>query len=149
MESIGYYNHTVNNIVQKVAVGGIIIQDNKVLIVQRSSEETTLPNLWELPSGKKEALESAIDAVIREVNEEVALKTEIVGIVNTINYQIDKGTEIRDVTQINFSLKLLDGPAVMLSNEHQNFAWVTKRQLKDYNLSDETKESIEKAFISV
>lgn len=41
-------------IIQKVVAGGIIIQDSKVLIVQRSSNEEAYPNLWEVPSGKKE-----------------------------------------------------------------------------------------------
>lgn len=45
------------NIIQKVVVGGVIFNDDKVLIVQRNSNEDIFPDLWELPSGKKEDLE--------------------------------------------------------------------------------------------
>lgn len=136
----------MKQIIQKVVVGGIIIQDSKVLIVQRSSDETAYPDLWEVPSGKREPLEKVTDAVLREVKEETGLTTEIINIVDVFNFTVEKTDETRDVTQINFLLKMIGGSKVRLSDEHQNFAWIKKSELNEYNLSKETKASITKAF---
>ncbi|KKP46241.1 MAG: Mutator MutT related protein [Candidatus Woesebacteria bacterium GW2011_GWA1_33_30] len=132
---------------QKVVVGGVIVNENKVLIVQRASDEEAYPDLWELPSGKKEPLEKVTDAIIREVKEETGLTTEIIKMVDVFNFSVEKPDETRDVTQINFLLKLIGSSEVKLSEEHQNFAWITKDEINNYNLSEETKSAIIKSFI--
>jgi 8-oxo-dGTP diphosphatase len=134
---------------QRVVVGGVIIHENKVLIVQRSSDEEAYPDLWEVPSGKKEPLEKVTDAILREVKEETGLVTEIIKIIDTFNFSVEKPDEIRDVTQINFLLKLIGSSDVKLSSEHQNFAWITKDEINNYNLSIETKNSIKQSFRSM
>ena len=134
---------------QRVVVGGVRIKENKVLIVQRSSDEEAYPDLWEVPSGKKEPLEKVTDAIIREVKEETGLTIEIVKVNDVFNFSVDKPDEIRDVTQINFLLKLVDKSEVKLSSEHQNFVWITKDEINNYNLSKETKTSINIAFDNV
>lgn len=131
---------------QRLVVGGVILRESKILIVQRSSNEETYPDLWEVPSGKKEPLENAIDAVLREVKEETGLSSSIIDIINTFNFSVEKQDEIRDVTQINFLLKINDNCEIKLSEEHQNYAWITKGELNKYNLSKETKETLSKAF---
>ena len=127
---------------QRVVVGGVIVHDNKVLIVQRASDEEAYPDLWEVPSGKKEPLEKVTNAVLREVKEETGLTAEIVKVVDVFNFSVEKSDEIRDVTQINFLLKLVGNSEVKLSKEHQNFSWITKDEINNYNLSEETKTSI-------
>lgn len=140
---------TTKPIVQKVVAGGIIINDSKVLIIQRATNEEAYPNLWEVPSGKKEPMEKIEDTVVREVYEETSLKTKVIKVVDTFNFSVEKTDEIRDVTQINFLLELSEESKVKLSTEHQNFAWITKDELSKYNLSKETKNSITKAFLIV
>jgi hypothetical protein len=61
-------------------------------------------------------------------------------------YQIEKPKEIRDTTQINFLVKLLKKQKVKLSTEHQNFAWISKNEIKNYQLSENTKIVILEAF---
>lgn len=136
----------MQQIIQKVVAGGVVFQDSKALIVQRSADEEVYPNLWEIPSGKKESLEKIADTVIREVKEETGLETEIVNIIDVFNFTVEKPEETRDVTQINFLLKLIGKPDVKLSQEHQNFAWVEKDELPKYELSDETRATVIKAF---
>jgi 8-oxo-dGTP diphosphatase len=134
------------NIVQKVVVGGVIFNDNKVLIVQRNSNEDVFPNLWELPSGKKEVLETADDALIREIFEETGIKVKIIMPFDIFNYQIEKPDAIKDSTQINYLVKLENNSEVKLSSEHQKFAWINEAEVDDYNLSESTKNTIKKAF---
>jgi 8-oxo-dGTP diphosphatase len=135
----------MKNIVQKVAVGALILKDNKILILQRAADDS-LPGLWELPSGKKEQLENAEDALVRESKEEAGLNVNVIKPVAVFNYKMEKESEIRDVTQINFLCTPTNDSDVQLSIEHQNFAWVNPDQLNNYNLSKETKEAILKAF---
>lgn len=35
---------------------------------------------------------------------------------------------------------------IVVSDEHDNFKWINRDEMKDYNLSRETQTAIEKAF---
>jgi 8-oxo-dGTP diphosphatase len=134
-------------ITQKVVAGGIIIDNSKVLIIQRAANEETYPNLWEVPSGKKEPMEKIEDTVLREVFEETGLIVTVIKVANVFNFRVEKTDETRDVTQINFLVKLVKKPEVKLSTEHQNYSWITKDELEKYNLSEETKFSIKSVLL--
>lgn len=135
----------MKQIIQKIIVAGIVIRNNKVLIIQRSADEESYPNLWELPSGKRDFLELSETAVIREVKEETGLDVKVIMPISVFEFKNEKPNEIRDSTQINFLVKYVSGE-VMLSSEHQNFSWITKDKLKDYEVSDTVEEAILKAF---
>lgn len=66
--------------------------------------------------------------------------------IDVFEFKVEKEDEIRDATQISFLCKPVGKPNVKLSSEHQNFAWVSEKELDDYNLSKETKGVISKAF---
>ncbi len=133
-------------IIQGVAVGAVIVKDSKVLILQRHKNEKTYPEMWELPSGKKELLESVESAVVREAKEETGLAVVVEEVSSVFNYQMEKESEIRDVTQINFLVRVIGDEDVLLSQEHQAFAWAGKDNMEKYSLSKETKEAIMKAL---
>lgn len=114
--------------------------------MQRHEDEDIYPGLWELPSGKKEELENAEDSLLREIKEEAGIDVEIVMPVSVFNYQIEKPEEVRDSTQINFLVKIVNGQEVQISNEHQNYAWVSVDELDGYGMSEETKNVLLKAF---
>ena len=135
-------------IIQKIVVGGVVFKDGRVLILQRNSDEKVFPNMWELPSGKREDLETSTDALHREILEEAGIDVEITMPVSVFDYQIEKEDLTKDSTQINFitkpkNLKKCD---VQLSTEHQKFAWIKKEDINNYNLTDATKKVIEEAF---
>jgi 8-oxo-dGTP diphosphatase len=133
-------------VVQKVIVAGIVTHKGKILIVQRSSDEDVFPNLWELPSGKREPFEKSQDGLVREVKEETGLDVEIVRPVDVFEFRVEKESEIRDATQISFLVKPLGVPKVKLSSEHQNYSWITRSEINKYNISEKTKGVILKAF---
>jgi len=55
-------------IVQKIVVAGVIVnKGGRVLILQRNKNEDIFPNMWELPSGKREFLEDSESCLIREI----------------------------------------------------------------------------------
>lgn len=134
------------NIVTQVVVGAVIIDQQKVLL-QRNSNESVYPNLWELPSGKKNPLETTGDALVREVREETGLTVTQAVPFYVFDYHIDKSLEIRDSVQINYLTVVANPQSVAISQEHQNFAWVSVEKLSRYGVTNLTKVAIEKAFI--
>jgi 8-oxo-dGTP pyrophosphatase MutT (NUDIX family) len=135
-------------IVQRVVIGGVIFnKEKKVLILQRSKDEDIFPEMWELPSGKREFLENSESCLMREMKEETGLSNfKIIMPFYVFEYQIEKPEEIRDTTQINFLLKLLGDEKIKLSSEHQNFAWISRGSIKNQQLSRPVKKVILKAF---
>lgn len=133
-------------IVQKVVGAGVILHEGKVLIVHRSADDESFPNLWEVPSGKKEELEPIYDAVKREVKEETGLTIEVVKPIYVFNFQWEREDEVRDATQILFLAKLIGEPNVTLSHEHQDYAWILSSEIDNYNLSEDTKKALQIAF---
>ncbi len=134
-------------IVRKIPCGAVVMNNGKVLIVKRSSSEENLPNIWELPSGRKENMESLEQAVVREVKEETGLAVSAEKPFHTFSYSIEKENEIRDTVQVNYKVKLIhpDQP-VVLSHEHQSFVWVLPEEISGYDLSLETRNAIELAI---
>lgn len=134
-------------IIQKIVLGAVVISyDNKVLILQRQENEDVFPGMWEIPSGKREELESSEESLLREVKEEANLDIEIVSPISVFDYQIEKESEVRDSTQINFLVKATNSDDVKISDEHQDFKWVGEKELDNFDISDETKQVIRQAF---
>lgn len=57
-------------------VAGIIEQDGKILLARRDASGDQA-GLWEFPGGKVEAGESQPEALVRELQEELAIETEV------------------------------------------------------------------------
>jgi len=133
-------------ITPQIVLGAVVFYNNKTLILQRGQDEKVFPNMWELPSGKKEPLETLESALLRETLEETGLNTQIVDILSAFNYQIEKEKEIRDSVQINFLVKPVGNTKIILSSEHQNYAWIDKDEINEYNISKNTRQAIQKTF---
>ena len=53
-------------------MGGIIVDENKILIAQRSNQKDH-PLKWEFPGGKIKVNENPIEALKREIKEELSI----------------------------------------------------------------------------
>ncbi len=70
----------------KIAVGGVIIRDNKILLTKRRDEPDK--NKWAIPGGKLELNETLEEGLKREMKEETSLNVKIgklLGIIEVIN----------------------------------------------------------------
>lgn len=133
-------------IIQKIVLAGVVFnKEGKALILQRNQNEDIYPGMWELPSGKREFFESSHDTLVREIKEEAGLDIEVIQPCSVFEYKIEKPDEIRDSTQINF-IVTSNTSEVKLSEEHQNYAWISKDEINKYGTSDETKRVIQQAF---
>ena len=72
----------------KVGAGGLIEQDEKLLLIQRTHDPFF--NCWNLPAGYVEVDESPLQAVSREVYEETGLQVEIERLVDVYFFDNDQ-----------------------------------------------------------
>lgn len=135
------------NIVQKIVVGGAVFNKvGKLLILQRSADEEAYPNLWELPGGSREPLENCQTTLVRELKEEAGIDVLPIEVFSSFNYIVQKPDVIRDTTHIGFIAELISDTNVVISSEHQAFAWIVENEADNYGVSDETKKMIQAAF---
>jgi 8-oxo-dGTP diphosphatase len=63
-------------VTRKLVVAGLVIRDGRVLITQRTATQS-LALKWEFPGGKVEAGEAPVDALIRELREEIGVTVRV------------------------------------------------------------------------
>ncbi len=124
----------------KLSVCGVIIYQNKFLIVKRSETDDFLPNCWEFPGGGVEDGETISEALKREIKEEIGLDIsyehpQLIGISEEF---MDKDKTERYL-QLNYKIVMDTEPNMTLSSEHVAFDWA---DTTDSRLDDFLKEII-------
>lgn len=110
----------------KIALKGIIVREDKVLVAKRALTDKIGAGNWEVIGGKLEFGEDTETCLKREVREEVNLEIDIEGIIYAKNVVIDEETQMFLVVYL---CRYKDGE-VKLSDEHTDLKWVNKEELK-------------------
>ena len=109
-------------------VAGIILQNDKLLICQRSNLKDH-PLKWEFPGGKVKKDETNEEALIREINEELSiLITNYNELMNHNFYYKDlsKTVSIKFYLIQNFSGKIL-------KSVHSQLKWIEIKDIHEYD----------------
>ena len=107
----------MNNLKKEKSCGCIIIEKDKVLLIQQTKGH------WGFPKGHVEAGETEIETAIREVKEETNLDVEINENKRyTMKYITDKGT-LKQV--VLFIAKKINGNERYQESEIKSMKWVT------------------------
>lgn len=112
----------------KDVTAAVILQNNKVLIAQRSPLDA-LAGMWEFPGGKIEPGETPQQCLKREIREELAVEIDVLNFFGESIYQYDYG-EIRLLayfcrwTGEDFVLKV-----------HSRIEWVGRDELDLFSFS--------------
>jgi len=77
----------------KRVVAGIIVQDSKLLVCQRTRHQT-MPLKWEFPGGKIEEGEQPRDALRRELDEELGIQATVGDEVARIQHEYPNGAMV-------------------------------------------------------
>lgn len=123
----------------KTCVNAIIERDGKVLITKRS-DELIAGNKWCLPGGHIDIGETSVQAIKREVKEEVNTNLEnpqFLFYEDEIIYEIKNHSVtliFKDTTKENASL----------SQEVKEVAWINKEDLGNYEFAFYTKKILER-----
>jgi len=126
---------------QKITVGGLLYHENKVLVIRRSSKESYLTGFYELPGGKIDFGDNPEQSLEREFLEEVNLKVKAVDVYRVFTYVSDEGK--RHTVELVYLVKLDDDVKnIKLSEEHDDFKWVSTEELDSIKMSDEIKTNI-------
>ena len=77
----------------KLVVAALIVKDSKVLVCQRTRHQT-MPLKWEFPGGKVEPNEQPVDALRRELEEELGIRARIGPQAAVIRHTYKDGTAV-------------------------------------------------------
>lgn len=116
----------MKNVRFHITVKGIVILDNKILLLKRVKPSTDGLGFWELPGGGLEYGETPNQALIRELKEETGLDIVVIKPAYTF-------TKIRKDYQtvgIGF-LCIPKNDHVRLSDEHTDYCFVTIEKAKE------------------
>lgn len=108
---------------EKVVVG-IVIKEDKVLIVRRKKGEGDL--LWQFPGGTVEQGETFEEAVIRELREETGIRVSV---------KERLGERIHPYTKkymAYFGCEYIDGELHISDADLDQIEWVDKNKLEQY-----------------
>jgi len=113
-----------------VAVALIQDNDGKVLITQRS-DQVAHAGCWEFPGGKFEPLETPVEALRREVLEEVNLEVQQSHFVEKIEHTYPEKSvclHIFEVREFRGQAQICDG--------QKNLLWVMPSELKSFTFPE-------------
>ena len=106
----------------------IIFDDDKVLLTNRPNCQTHA-GYWEFPGGKVEQGETPAQCLKREIKEELNIDVMVFDTVYMLDYQYpDKNVSLR------FMRCHIKNKQKLKALEQQQFAWVERKNLKDYCL---------------
>ena len=121
------------------AAKALLFCKDKFLIVKRSDKARGAHFYWEYPGGRLEFGEKPIEALRREIFEETGIKDfSVLCILNlwsrlkTPNTQIIGAIYLCKTSSYN----------VKLSEEHTEYAWITKEELSEYNIYPSIKDDM-------
>ena len=116
-------------------VAAIIIDDKKFFIAKRAKGKH-LEGMYEFPGGKLLKNETHEDGLKREIKEELNIEIEIKNKLGEENFKDDTiNVKIHYYMCSHKSGKLI-------LNEHQDSAWVSKEEFKNYEFAEGDKDII-------
>ncbi len=113
----------------------ILVKDNKYFIAKRNKDKH-LGGFFEFPGGKQDNNETLEQTVVREIKEE--LNIDIV-----VNKKLGEEHYKDDIINVHlhYFFCTIKGGEIKL-NEHDDSAWVSKEEFKNYEFAEGDKDII-------
>ncbi len=128
---------------QFIAQKAIIEHNGKILLVKEApNNEGTNPGLWDLPGGRIAFGEKPIDALRREVREEVGLDIEVERPVYLDEWRPKIENLQRQIVGAYVVCRAKSNQ-VRLSGDHAEFQWLNPRDAQQLPLMTTIKEAID------
>ena len=121
---------------EKINVAAAIItKENKFFIAKRNKNKH-LGGFYEFPGGKQDDNETLQETVIREIKEELDVYVRVGKKLGEEHYRDEK----INVHLHYFFCTIISGDIVL--KEHEDSAWVTKEEFKNYEFAEGDKDII-------
>lgn len=114
-----------------VGVGGVIVQEGRVLLVRRGTEP--LRGRWSIPGGLIDIGESLHQAVIREVREETGLDIEPLELVELLDRIHREGDRVRYHYVIADYLCRVIGGNLKAASDAEEVRWVNRAEWNSHS----------------
>lgn len=115
----------------------IIVKGSKMLAVQRGPESNH-PWKWEFPGGKINALETAEQCIIREIEEELKVRIEICESLLSVEFDYGKGS----ISLFPFVCRIVEGQIHL--TEHFAQRWIAFEEWESVDWLDADRDLIMK-----
>ena len=129
-----------------VGAKGVVHCNGKVLLVRESNKyaDGSEPGKWDMVGGRIDSGEKVREGLIREVEEESGLSVapgELLGVFD--GFPVIRGEECH-VVRLYFLCEALSD-AVVLSEDHDEFAWIEPNNTGEFELMDDIAEMLQTA----
>jgi 8-oxo-dGTP diphosphatase len=122
----------------RTVVAALITRDSKLLVCQRKRNDSNALR-WEFPGGKVEAGESAAEALVRELREELGIAATIGGEVYRTKHRYK---ELQDDLILIFFWATIADSAPLQNLAFERFEWAGPAALPKYDFLPADKELI-------
>ncbi|WP_343243061.1 NUDIX hydrolase [Streptomyces sp. SID12501] len=129
----------------KRLAAGVVVHDDRVLVVRRSYREGFLPGVWGVPCGKLDEGERPEEAVLRELEEETGLKGQVLAAAGERVFVSEWDGRTVHSCQSNFLIRPLTFD-VVLPEPDQAYRWVSTEKLEDAGLDEHNLGTIRQAL---
>lgn len=137
-----------NNQTHVLLIDAIVMKEGKILVGQRSYEETHAPGKWSIPGGKVERTEGGVWNIVEETLKREVLEETGVEIEDEVKL-IANNTFIRStghhVVALIFLCKWKSGKAKALEDTI-DVKWITNGEVGQYDFSEGVKRYLTLAF---
>ena len=129
-----------------VGAKGLVEYNGKILLLQESARylDGSEVGKWDVPGGRIDPEETTKDGLIREIREESGLEIAEIGEVLGVydGFPMIRGEKCHVVRAYFLCTAVND--AVVLSNDHDEYAWVDPDEIGERVLMDDIHEVIER-----
>lgn len=121
----------------KQVVAALIVRQDKVLICQRTRDQA-MPLRWEFPGGKVEPGEDPVDAIRRELEEELGIEATIGEQITRVEHKYKNG---RAVELLFFVVRKFENK--VQNRIFQDVRWEKLAELPKYDFLDADKNLVQ------
>ena len=106
-------------------------EQGEYLILKRAACNDYMPLKWDIPGGTVEVGETVEEAIKREITEECSLN--VLPIAPVYIYSNLSQIPNRQTVQIVYYCKYISGKINLNPEEHEEYKWISKEDLADYD----------------
>ena len=113
-------------------VAAAIVRNGAVLLCHRHPDREWYPNVWDVPGGHVDEGESPMDALVRELREELGIEIDRSRAVSVLRHSPKKDLDIETWAVAGWSGELFNAEPA----EHDAIRWFTVPELEGLDLAD-------------